>query len=576
MARKRRSETAKDVALNSGAPAAERYDAQVDLHKSMGPRGLSDLIPRSDLQPVIDYINNSMEEADALKASRGQVVPFPAKNRGRRGGQSVFLDDFQIVAQGEYWDRPGALGFDSMRAMVDGTPILQSVILTRIRQVSRFCRVQTEGTGHGFTIKHVDKTVELNDEQQNSVKLLQGFMSNCGWEPDPRARKRLRRDSFAQFMAKAVRDTLTLDAMAIETEFKREAKRGLDGFYAVDGGSIRLCTEEGYHGDDEVFALQVIQGRIRTAYTYQDLVYEVRNPRTDVLASGYGYAETEMLIRTVTYLLNAMTFNGSFFDKNSIPRGVMHLSGNYTNDDIAAFKRYWTAMVKGINNVFNVPILVSKDQESKASFEAIGGQLEEMAFAKWLVFLTSIVCAIYGISPEEISMESFSAGRSSLSGSDTEAKIDSGSANGFRPLLSYFENVFTDFVIRPFSEQYAFRFTGLDDEDPKQRFEMRKLVTTWNEARQEEGYDPIKGKLGDAPMNQALQSLWMQEQQAQENPEDFGQVPEAEKEGVGPAADFGGGDERGDFGTPPAQADGGEEMSKAYGLPELTIYRLEP
>jgi hypothetical protein len=44
-------------------------------------------------------------------------------------------------------------------------------------------------------------------------------------------------------MAKSVRDTLTMDAAPIETEFKRARDLGLDGFYAVDGASVRLCTE---------------------------------------------------------------------------------------------------------------------------------------------------------------------------------------------------------------------------------------------------------------------------------------------------------------------------------------------
>ena len=70
--------------------------------------------------------------------------------------------------------------------------------------------------------------------------------------------------------------------------------------YAIDGATIRLCTEEGYRGDDEVFALQVVQGNIRAAYTYDDLIYVPRNPRTDVMVGGYGMSETELLIQTVT------------------------------------------------------------------------------------------------------------------------------------------------------------------------------------------------------------------------------------------------------------------------------------
>src|SRR5690606_5151796 len=157
-----------------------------------------------------------------------------------------------------------------------------------------------------------------------------------GWEAKPRQRMRLKRDDFSSFVAKLVRDSLTMDSMAIETEYKRDKSLGLDGLYAVDGSTIRLCTEDGYEGDDEIYALQVVQGRIRTVYTYDDLIYVPRNPRTDVLTGGYGLAETELLIRVVTGFLNAMTYNLKYFDSNAIPKGLLHLSGNYSEKDLAA------------------------------------------------------------------------------------------------------------------------------------------------------------------------------------------------------------------------------------------------
>jgi hypothetical protein len=333
--------------------------------------------------------------------------------------------------------------------------------------------------------------------------------------------------------------------------------------------------------------LQVIQGRIRTAYTYEDLVYEVRNPRTDVTACGYGYGETEALIRVVTYLLNTMTYNGSFFDKNSIPRGILHLSGQYSQEDLAAFKRYWQAMVRGIQNVHNVPVLVSKDQESKAEFAEIGGQLDEMSFSRWMSFLTSVACAVYGISPEEVSMESYSAGKSSLSGDDTGEKISHGADKGLRPLLGYYESIFSDFIIRTFSDQYCFRWTGLDDDDQKEQFELRKLVLTVNETRSQLGYDPIEGPLGDAPLNPALLGPWQATQQGMQG--DFGDGGSA---GGQPGEDGppGGGDSdadkgRGeagersprDFGSPRgAPAPDGEDMAKSCGLPPLEIFRVDP
>ncbi|MFD3263183.1 phage portal protein [Phenylobacterium ferrooxidans] len=576
------------IAQDTAASTAERHDAQVEFAKSHGTAGLaSHLLPTAEIQPVIEHIQGLFAEQELAKAARGQLIKGPWKAKSTiQGGQSVFLDDFQIQTQGAYWDRPGVLGFDAMRSMVDQTPILNGIVLTRIRQVNSFCRPQSGSNGAGFVIQHVDPNVELTDKQNGVVQRLQQFMINCGDERDPRKRKRMKRDSFSQFMAKSVRDTLTMDAAPIETEFKRDRALGLDGFYALDGASIRLCTEQGYEGDDEVFALQVIQGQIRTAYTYDDLVYEVRNPRTDVNASGYGYSETEMLIRVVTYLLNTMSYNAGFFDKNSIPRGILNVFGSFSTEDISAFKRQWNAMQRGVSNAHNLPVMVSKDQESAANFTEIGGQMTEMAFGKWISFLTSISCAIYGVAPEEISMESFATTGKGLSGSDTEEKLVSANDKGLRPLLGYYEGVFSDFVIQTFSPEYNFKFVGLDVEDAKNRFEMRKLVSTLNEGRASLGMDAIKDKLGDAPLNPVLLPAWQQES-------GVGLPPEPEEDFGDPDAADADGDQPPGAGGPPEQAAGdavddgapdfgapGSAMTKAFthadfGLSPQPIYSIE-
>jgi hypothetical protein len=418
---------------------------------------------------------------------------------------------------------------------------------------------------------------------------MQRFFDNCGWEFNPRRRRALRRDSFTQFMGKLVRDTLILDAASIETEMKRDRSLGIDGLYAVDGGTIRLCTEEGYNGADEIFALQVVQGRVRTAYTFDDLIYEPRNPRSDILSAGYGLSEVEMLVKTVTGYLNALTYNQKFFDSNSIPKGILHLTGNYDTKDLAAFKRYWNSMVKGVNNAWSLPVLVSKDQESRAGFERFGVEANEMLFARWMTFLTAVCCAIYGMDPAEINSDAFSAGTSPLSGSDTAERLAASKDKGLRPLLSYFENLFTDYVVRDFSDKYVFRWTGLDEEDEEKRHELRKMVLTVNEARAQEGYDPLEGPVGDAPLNPSLVGPWMQlTQQQGDEQEDFGQPPEGEDEkGEGEeqgAQDDGAGgsdgeptvgpDEGDQGGAPPAEAvgDEGEQVAKSFGLPVLTIW----
>ena len=577
------AETPRSVAFDESAPAPERLAAQTELTKSTMPAVMSDLIPREDLRPVIDYITHRFDEEQMTKAlSRSNVIPFPSKAADQRkpGMQSVYLDDMQLTVMGDYYERPSVFTFDSMRSMVEQTPILNAVIMTRIRQISRFCKI-SDPDSPGFQIRlrgqghnqKGSKKAKVTKDQQKEIDSLQSFFTNCGWEDNPRKRLRLKRDSFPMFMAKLVRDSLTMDSMPIETEFKRNRELGMDGMYAVDGSTIRLCTEEGYQGDDEIFALQVIQGRIRAAYTHDDLIYIPRNPRTDVLSAGYGLSETELLIRVVTGFLNAFSYNTKYFDSNAIPKGILHLSGNYSEDDINGFKRYWNSMVKGVSNWWTLPVMVSKDQESKASFENLGAENNEMLFAKWMTFLASIVCAIYGMSPEEINFEAFTTGKSTLSGSDTEEKIANSKDSGLEPLLAYYENIFTDYVVSDFSNKHELAWTGREQDDPKQSFEEVKLCGTVNELRASRGEEPTDGEWGDAPLNPSLIPVWQQENMPQpDGQEDL--LESAFPKPAGGAAP-GAGKEK-PAGKPQLKvvkkAKDVATMSKAFGLP---IYYIE-
>lgn len=567
-------ETALEVAHNPAAPADERQDAMTIAQKAAMPSSVADMMP------VVDYIRRQAEEQEFAKAlSKPNIIPFPSRAIQNRepGMQSVFLDDRRVQTFGDYYELPGNFNFDMMRVMVDQTPILASVIMTRQRQIRRFCRVQETGQGPGFKIALKDQSQKMGDQETESVQLLESFFTNCGWETNPRQRARLRRDNFSNFMAKAVRDSLVLDSMPIETEWKRDRKLGMDGFYAVDGATIRLCTEEGYRGEDEVFALQVVQGNIRAAYTFDDLIYVPRNPRSDVIVGGYGFSETELLVKVVTGLLNAMTYNLKYFDSNAIPKGLLHLSGDYAQEDINAFKRYWNAMVKGINNAWSLPVMVSKNQESKASFENFGVDVNEIMFSKWMTFLTSIICAIYGIAPDEINFESFTAGTSSLSGSDTEEKLINSKDKGLRPLLAYFEDLFSDYIVSEWGDKYVFRWTGLDEKPAEQAWIEEQALSTFNEARKSRGMDEIKDDWADAPLNQVMMGVYMQGQQSAG--EDYGNPdasggfgggqpgqPEGgdQQDGGGPQD---GGDQPGDDGSD------GEDMAKALGLP---VWRVEP
>jgi len=554
------TDDARQIAFDERAPPDERFDANAELQQTYMPSTVS---PLGDMREMIEYIQDDMAEQQMLqKSQRAKIIQFPGdEHRKTAAAQSVFLDKHQIFARGEFFEKPAPVGFEALRQMVEQTPVLAAVVMTRVRQVNRFCGVSEDG-GIGYTLRHRNLDHELEPDEQTSINLMAQFFEHCGWEFRPRHRRRLRRDSFSQFMSKLVRDSLTFDAAPIETEQRKGVGEGINGLYAVDGATIRLCDDEGYQGNDEFFAVQIIQQQVRTAYTYDNLIYEPRNPRTDVRANGYGIGEAELLVRVVTGWLNALTLNIKGFSDNAIPRGILHLSGDYGQKDLAAFRRYWNSMVKGVNNAWAMPILVSKDQESKAEFSAIDTGFSEMYFSKWMTFLTSIICAIYSIAPDEINFEAFSAGHSALSGKDTEEKITASKDKGLRPLLSYFESIFTDYVVADFDQKYVFRWTGLDEKDQEKEWEAKKLTMTLNELRAEQGLQPIEDKmLGDAPVNPNLMGVYMQS--AQQQNQDFGNVPAAGPPGNGPQ----GGQGAQEIGQPGAGPPGPPPRQGAPGTP---------
>lgn len=582
------SDNAIHTAHNDAAPEDERLDALAQAQKAAMPSSVP------DLAPLIQHIASSYADQEMAKAlQKPNVVPFPSKQvleGKKRGIQSVWLDDRQVEILGDWYERPTNFSFDMMRYMVDKTPVLSAVVMTRIRQIKRFCRVNEKGEGPGFQVRLKDQGVnsKLGKAERDSISALNSFITNCGWESNPRQRARLKRDNFSNFMSKIVRDSLVMDSSPIETEYKKNRSLGMDGFYAIDGATIRLCDQNGYRGDDEIFALQVVQGNLRTAYTYDDLIYVPRNPRTDVLHGGYGMSETELLVNTVTGFLNAMTYNQKYFDSNAIPKGLLHLSGDYSTEDLVSFKRYWNNMVKGINNAWTLPVMVSKNQESKASFENFGVDVNEIMFAKWMTFLTAIICAIYGIAPDEINFESFTAGTSSLSGSDTEEKLINSKDKGLRPLLSHFEDVITDFIISDFSDKYEFHWTGLDEKDPQQAWIEEQALRTTNEARKARGWEELKEDWANAPLNSvtmqpymaqvnaAIQEQQMEKQVAMQPPaEDPGtnqpgdaELPGADEAAAKEAADA---DYREKFGQlqNTLQSLDDEGIYKSFGLPDL-------
>lgn len=528
------------------APAMERIQARAELEKTFLPTR-SDFPPMSDVQKLVNLVHMAWEHDEFLKSQR-PVSATPSKRTGPQP-VAVYIDQFGVFGSvpGGYRLRPSTFGAEQLRMMVEHTPLINAIILRRQRTIGRFLRPVERNRDIYFEVRRNDEAGTIKPRKGPTETALEQFLIHSGWDRDPARMTDTKRDSLTAFVAKSLRDILTLDAWAIETVRTRNGKT-LASFHAVDAGTIFLASEQGYDGNDAIRTVQIVNGVPARGFTADDMIYAVQNPRTDIRHYGYGYPPPEMIVRIVTGYLNALTYNLRGFDSNSIPKGLLTIFGNFDQTQLTFFKQQWNAMVRGVNNAWALPVLVSEGQEAKAQFEKFGVEFNEMYFAKWMVLLTAIICAVYGMDPAEIYSENFSAGRSPLSGRDTAERLADARDTGLEPLLTFIEDVFSTHLIGRVEPDYIFRFIGLHPTDQERQHEVDKLVLTRNQLAEKYGYETVNEAWGDAPLNPVLQQAWLAGQGGWQGPASDG--PGAPGETTEPVVEEHG-DREGADATPP-------------------------
>ncbi|MDO8357265.1 MAG: phage portal protein [Nitrospirota bacterium] len=569
-------------ASHSTAPADERIDARAEVQRLYAPTR-SDLPPQSQVQDLVQTMMQTYQQEALLKAANSETANiFPNTNRPFAPPQphepkSILVDEngtFGAVPGG-YKQRPSQFGAPHLRALVENTPLINAIILRRIRTVSRFLRPAESKRDVYFEVRKNDARGTVSPRKGPEETALEQFLIHSGWESNPVKMRKMKRDYLSAFMTKSIRDILTLDAWAIETVPTANGKM-IDAYHAVDAGTIYLASEEGYMGDDEVMAVQIVNGMPMTHYRADELVYAVQNPRTDILHYGYGYAPPEMIIKIVTGYLNALTYNLKGFDSNAIPKGMLTLFGTYDEKQLAFFKTQWNSMVRGVNNQWSLPVMASETKEGGAQFTKFGVDFTDMYFSKWMVLLTSIVCSVYGMDPSEVYSESFSAGKSSLSGSDRAERMADSRDTGLEPLMTFFQDTLTNYILHRITPDYVLKFVGIQPGDADKAHEVDKLTLTANEMREKHGTEPTDQPWGEMPLNPALQQAAMAGQQPGEwAPGDASEEKPDDEDTDAQVIESGDRD-----GTKPKQieakkVDGGDRESREVGEPGKTVNNPE-
>ncbi len=476
------------------------------------------------------YLKKAFESSDAdeiFKAqqylNKNQTNVFGVKNPDQ-GHRSLIFDPFETNTSQGFFRKNAQISFELLRQM-GRSPLVNAVITTRKDQVLAFCEPQKDKYSKGYIIrkKGSNPKDEATDRDKREIDRLTKFLTDCADDEDV-----FDLDDFDSFVKKLIDDSLTLDQACFEV-VRNRAKEPVQ-FLAVDGATIRLA--DSYDNVNNIEAnekkidgyypsyVQIYQNRIWQEYYPWEMCVGIRNPQTALNSNGYGRSELEILMATVTAMLNADSYNSKFFQNGTAPKGALLVksSGGVNKDKLAELRRDWNATMVGSNNFHKTPVL---DAE-KIEWLDLQKSNRDMEFSAYQEYLIKLLCAVYKISPEEIGFPlqgSKSGGLGSKEGGAQEKEYSQD--KGLKPLLKNLQVWINKFIIGPKSNNlYEFVFAGLDTEDSKEEEErLQKAVTlymTIDEARAVRDLEPLPGGKGKIILNPAfLQQAQLEMQQNQ-------------------------------------------------------------
>lgn len=507
------------TAYDPMAPIDEVEDASSRLMKIYASSGAGESVAPSVVNLLSQYADLQRSErhaedvvSKALALRDGRMAYGDKLTPEGKAVTTSWANDF---GKGAFkWLPKRGVQFPVLRAFARRLEVAQAIIRTRKRQVDRFSRVSRAVDDIGWRLVMANEDGSPGAGMVDEMRWLTKVLECGGREFSATKRRELRRQGMTQFLRYLVEDGLVLDNSAVELVGLQGVTRGLDSWFVRPSETFALASPtygETLPDGRPCYAFQVMNGRAEVPFAYDELALFIRNSSTWAEENGYGYSEFEQSLETLNNMIQALTYTKQGLSENAVPRGILMAYGNYDVQTQNAFKAAWAAKVRGVQNQFGVPVLFSRGQQGGVQYLNTGQPFDEMAFSKWISLNMTIMGAIFGVAPEEVGFDGFSADKSSLSGSDTAEKLAAAKDKGLHPLLKDIASFVSDEVVARFSDAYRFEFTGLDTENSEARWTEKLKHMTINEVRAlfDMPAHPL-GWFGDLPADQGQQSAEFQ------------------------------------------------------------------
>lgn len=378
--------------------------------------------------------------------------------------KSMLVDPMDFLTSFGYKDKPTKLTYEMLRRM-GATPIAAAIRRTRIAQILQFCEPQQDEYTTGFVIRLRNRKAKVNKQNEKDIEFLTNFLLDGG-----AGGQKWGRDSFDAFVSKLVMDSLTFDQYTFEIV---ENKKGVPvEFVATDASSYRIILPAS--GDDQAPDpltgqkcypqwAQIFLGNVENTFYPWELCFGVRNPRSDLHVNGYGYAELEELVTTVTSFLWGDEYNRRAFSQGSAPKGILGIKGDISDEKLKEFKRQWIMQMAGVYNSWKTPI-INSDLITWIDLQRTSKDMEYMA---WLNLQIKIHSALFLIDPSEFG---FDISRPEGTGgplfeASNEERIKYSRDKGLTPILKNLARHINRHLIWRIDPRYEIFFAGIGAED---------------------------------------------------------------------------------------------------------------
>jgi hypothetical protein len=353
--------------------------------------------------------------------------------------------------------REGEVSFATLRALADGYDLLRLVIETRKDQVEAF----------EWEIVPAKKD-DSAEQYAADIERITEFMRS----PD-------KEHNWPQWLRMQLEDLLVIDAIAV---YPRENRGG--GLYAlelIDAATLKRVIDDTGRTPlppDPAYQ-QILKGIPAADYSRDDIVYAMRNPRTNRI---YGYSPVEQVIMTVNIALRRQLSQLDFYTAGNIPEAIAQVPDNWTAQQLKEFQLWWDSLMEGNSATKRkmrfIPMLKDIFFPKK--------EILKDEFDEWLA---RIVCFAFSISPSALIKQ--------VNRASGEQMADTAKEEGLLPLLRFIEAHLTTLVQRYLgAPKLRFQFKVVNRVSPLEQAQVNKIyldseVVTPDEIREDIGRDAM-------------------------------------------------------------------------------------